>query len=369
VRLFGRNSESKEETLGITPREAVGIQQRNTHLIGLGKAVLTLLQQYRWEIEELKTTRFVKDLEEWKTELDLIRSADSLDQIKLKIYERCNEHLKKEKTYLEERERELMQMIGLLTEAVSAVTEEGGSYNQEILQTTQKLTEISQLEDIRKMRSMLASEIQNLKETVRQRQSKEKEQNAILSRHVEALQNKLKRAVSRSLTDPLTGLYNRQGWDQEIHNACQTASIMSLPFATALIDIDNFKHINDDYGHQVGDLVLSKLGKALQESFRSEDIIARYGGDEIAFILRAPNLEKAEKRLDRMVKEIGKPTYSCKVDGKEFFLKISISCGVSFYRKGDTVENLLRRADEALYKAKKNGKNQVATEDSISPIT
>lgn len=332
----------------------------------MGKALITLLQQYRWEIEELKTSRFVCELEEWKNSLDLYRSADSLDQIKLKLYDRVNDHLKKEKTYLEERERELKKMIGLLTEVVSAVSEGSGNYHQEILQSTQKLTEISQLEDIRKLRSLLASEIQSLKETVRQKQSKEKEHYDQLNRHVEALQSRLQTAVSRSLLDPLTNLYNRQGWDQELYNACQAASIMQIPFAVSLIDIDNFKHINDDYGHQVGDLVLAKLGTALKDSFRSDDFIARYGGDEIALVLRLSSLEKAEKRMDRLVKDIAKPTYSCKVDGKEFFLKISISCGVGFYRKEDTPETLLRRADEALYLAKKRGKNQVAAETATA---
>ncbi len=366
MKLFGRKSSDERERQEITPREANNIQQRNLQLIGLGKALITLLQQYRWEIEELKTSRFLRELEEWKISLELQRSADSLEQIKLKLYERANDHLKKEKTYLEERERELKKMIGLLTEAISAVSEGSGSYYQEILQSTHKLMEISQLEDIRKLRSLLASEIQSLKETFRQKQSKEKEHYDQLNRHVEALQSKLQTAVSRSLLDPLTSLYNRQGWDQELYNVCHAASIIQIPFAVSLIDIDNFKRINDDYGHQVGDLVLAKLGTALRDSFRSDDFIARYGGDEIALILRLPNLEKAEKRLDRLVKDIAKPTYSCKVDGKEFYLKISISCGVSFYRKEDTPETLLRRADEALYIAKKRGKNQIATETAAA---
>jgi hypothetical protein len=211
VKLFGRNSSNEDTEQEITPREANDIKQRNLQLIGMGKALITLLQQYRWEIEELKTSRFVRELEEWKNSLDLYRSADSLDQIKLKLYDRVNDHLKKEKTYLEERERELKKMIGLLTEVVSAVSEGSGNYHQEILQSTQKLTEISQLEDIRKLRSLLASEIQSLKETVRQKQSKEKEHYDQLNRHVEALQSRLQTAVSRSLLDPLTNLYNQIG--------------------------------------------------------------------------------------------------------------------------------------------------------------
>jgi diguanylate cyclase len=361
VKLFGRSPFGNAENeigSGKSSPEALRAEQ----FVELGKALLTLLQQYRWEIEELKSARFLRDLEEWKNGLTDLRSPQSIDQTRRKIYERANEHLKKEKTYLEEREQELKKMIGLLSEAVSTVTEGSGSYHQELWQTTTQLTQISQLEDIRKMRSMLASEIQHLKETVRQKQSQEKEQYDLLSRHVEALQSKLQTAVNRSLLDSLTGLYNRQGWDQELYNACQSASVTHVPFAVALVDVDNFKHINDEYGHQVGDLVLTELAKAFKDSFRPEDVIARYGGDEIAFILRTPSLDKAEKRMGRLVKEIAKPTYCCTVDGRNHYLKLSISCGVGFCRKEDTPETVVRRVDEALYIAKKNGKNQVATE-------
>jgi diguanylate cyclase len=368
VKLFGRNQSTTtpEEDFPLPKPEV--LQGRCLQLAELGKALLTLLQQYRWEIEELKSSRFIRDLEEWKNSLAATQSPEAIDQLRLKLYERANEHLKKERTYLDERERELKHMIALLSEAVTAVSSSRGEYHQEIMQTTNKLTDISHLEDIRKMRSLLTNEIQHLKETVRQKQSAEKLEFDQLSQHVEALQNKLQSAVSKSMLDQLTGLYNRQGWDQEIFNACQAASIMQTPFAVAMVDIDNFKTINDDYGHQVGDLVLTKLGKAFKDSFRADDFIARYGGDEISFLLAAPAIDKAHKRLERLVRDVGKPTYHCSVNNRDYYLKISISCGFSFYRKGDTPETLVRRADEALYHAKKNGKNQVAAETALEPV-
>jgi diguanylate cyclase len=93
--------------------------------------------------------------------------------------------------------------------------------------------------------------------------------------------------------------------------------------------------------------------------------ISFHGGDEFAFALSAPSLEKAQERLERLCKEISKPTYNCPVNGKEFYLKISISVGLSFYRIGDTPESLIHRADEALYLAKKGGGNRVITEAQL----
>lgn len=364
---FWRNqaTTSEEEHFPLTKPEV--LHARGIQLAELGKALMTLLQQYRWEIEELRSNRFIRELEEWKNSLDTRLSPDAVDQLRLKLYERANDHLKKERNYLDERDRELKEMITLLSEGVTAVSAGQGDYHKQILQTTNKLTDISQLEDIRKMRSLLANEIQRLKETVRQKQSAEKRELEQLSQHVETLQNKLQSAVNKSMIDPLTGLYNRQGWDQEIFNTCQSASIMQNPFAVAMVDIDNFKTINDEYGHQVGDQVLTNLAKTFKESFRSEDFIARYGGDEIAFLLAVPSIDKAHKRLERLVRDVGKPTYHCSVNGRDCYLKLSISCGFSFCRKGDTPETLVRRADEALYHAKKNGKNQVAAEPEPEP--
>ena len=334
-------------------------------LTELARTLLTLMQQYRSELEEIQSGRFVEEIEQFKASFDESESPLELDQSRRRFYETAIQFAKKEKQYLEDREAELKSMITVLTEAIATLSQGNEDYHDKILKTTQALSQISQLEDIRKIKSSLSAEIGLLKDAVKEQQSKERRQQATLSESVETLQSKLKTALSRSMRDPLTDLYNREGWEKELTEACRMASVTNKIFSVAMVDVDHFKRINDSGGHQVGDLILKKLASFFKESLRAEDFIARFGGDEFAFTLSAPSLDKAEARLERLCKEISKPTYNCPIDGREFYLKISISVGLSMYRAEDTPESLVRRADEALYLAKKSGKNRVVTEAQL----
>ena len=334
-------------------------------LTELSRTLLTLLQQYRCELEEIQSGKFLEDVEEFKEAFPEAETPLALDRSRRSFYEKAVQFIKKEKSYLEDREAELKSMITVLTEAIATLSHGNEDYHGKILQTTQTLSQISQLEDIRKIRSSLSVEIGLLKDAVKEQQSKERQQQAKLSESVETLQSKLKTAINRSLREPLTDLFNREGWDHELTEACRVATVTNKPFTVAMVDVDAFKKINDSGGHQVGDLILKKLASFFKESLRAEDFIARFGGDEFAFALSSPSLDKAQARLERLCKEISKPTYNCPVNGKEFYLKISISVGLSLYRVGDTPESLIHRADEALYLAKKNGKNRVVTEAEL----
>ena len=334
-------------------------------LTELSRTLLTLLQQYRWELEEIQSSQFLEEVEQFKESFPESESPLDLDQSRRSFYEKAVQFVKKEKKYLEDREAELRSMITVLTEAIATLSHGNGDYHGKILKTTQTLSQISQLEDIRKIRSSLSVEIGLLKEAVKEQQSKERQQQVTLSGSVETLQSKLKTVINRSLRDHLTDLYNREGWDHELTEACRVASVTNKPFSVAMVDVDDFKRINDSGGHQVGDLILKKLASFFKTSLQAEDFIVRFGGDEFAFALSAPSLHKAQGRLERLCKEIAKPTYNCPVNGKEFYLKISISVGLSLYRVGDTLESLVRRADEALYLAKKGGKNRVVTEAQL----
>jgi diguanylate cyclase len=363
LKLIGRwKVKAEPSTIHVVPQRG---DDWWSALTELSRTLLTLLQQYRWELEEIQSGQFLEDVEEFKRQFPDLESPFALDQGRRAFYAKAVQFVKKEKKYLEDREAELKSMIAVLTDAIASLSHGNEDYHERILKTTQTLSKISQLEDIRKIRSSLSVEISLLKDAVKEQQSKDRQQQARLSESVETLQTKLKAAINRSLRDPLTDLYNREGWDQELTEACRAASVTNRPFTVALVDVDHFKRINDTGGHQVGDVILKKLAAFFKESLRAEDFIARLGGDEFAFVLSAPSLDRAQGRLERLCKDISKPTYNCSIDGKEFYLKISISAGLSLYRPEDTPESLTRRADEALYLAKKGGKNRVASETHL----
>ena len=124
-------------------------------------------------------------------------------------------------------------MITVLTEAIATLSHGNENYHDKILKTTQTLSQISQLEDIRKIKSSLSVEIGLLKDAVKEQQSKERQQQAKLSESVETLQSKLKTAINRSLRDPLTDLYNREGLDHELTETCRVATATNKPFTVA----------------------------------------------------------------------------------------------------------------------------------------
>ncbi|MCW9036248.1 MAG: diguanylate cyclase [Rhodospirillales bacterium] len=157
-----------------------------------------------------------------------------------------------------------------------------------------------------------------------------------------------------ALTDPLTGLYNRRGFDELGRNSLSTAKRNKQPVCIAMLDIDYFKKINDEYGHNVGDTVLEDLALCLKGHFRENDLIGRLGGEEFAVILYGTEIKSAYNKLEELRKDIEARS----VKGpKEIKYTVSIGfCKVVEYKR---LNEALKKSDKALYKAKDAGRNQV----------
>jgi len=177
------------------------------------------------------------------------------------------------------------------------------------------------------------------------------------NRMLVSLQDFQYRLEELSVQDPLTGLYNRRKFEQLLDYEVDRATRHGRSFCLIMIDLDNFKHINDTYGHPIGDMVLQKLALLLKDQTRKSDVIARLGGDEFAVILPETDfdhgLSLAEK-LRHLLIDSALVLPDCKI-------RISGSFGVvSYPHNGDGVENLNIAMDVAMYKAKRSGKNCVA---------
>ena len=159
--------------------------------------------------------------------------------------------------------------------------------------------------------------------------------------------------VRIATTDGLTGLYSRSIFDFSIEQEMIKAVRYNKPLSLMLIDIDDFKNVNDTYGHQNGDAVIRKLVKIIKKNLRKSDLVARYGGEEFAVIMPETSIEKAFAVAERIRKNSVK-ILKCKE------LNITICIGISTQSKTiDSVYDLIKIADDALYKAKKNNKNKV----------
>lgn len=159
-----------------------------------------------------------------------------------------------------------------------------------------------------------------------------------------------------SETDPLTGVGTRRVLEKVLNAELARSIRYGRPFSVAIVDIDNFKQINDSTGHDVGDTVLQHLAKIMQQSVRKTDVIARFGGDEFVILMPETKLNDAVEMLERLrneVRSISLPNIR----------SVTISCGVAEWdgSAADTAEIILKRADAALYEAKHAGRNRVMT--------
>jgi len=177
-----------------------------------------------------------------------------------------------------------------------------------------------------------------------------------LSAKLEEANRNLKILASK---DPLTGLYNRQFLNELLEKEWMRSERHGYPLSIIMADIDDFKKVNDNYGHQAGDAALKQIAEILSKCLRKDDCLARYGGEEFLFVLPQTALKEACLAAERFRVAVQRLIISFNQRGK---LSLSISCGVSTAypeKKHDNIDALIQRADQALYETKNSGKNKV----------
>ncbi len=175
------------------------------------------------------------------------------------------------------------------------------------------------------------------------------------------LQSEKDRLEELAYSDPLTGLSNRRFFLEETKRAIEYARRYGEPASVLMLDIDNFKLINDEYGHDVGDIALKKLAEVIKRNIRGSDIAARFGGEEFVVFLPRTDERGAELVAERIRRDFKKDPI--KVDNREVLTTVSI--GVAELDREDDIEDLIKKADTALYRAKKTGKDKVIRFSSI----
>ncbi|MBY8316755.1 diguanylate cyclase [Vibrio fluvialis] len=211
---------------------------------------------------------------------------------------------------------------------LNASLDQGDSLSQETVNKITTKDELAELEhDIKAVMSRLAKEI-----TCREQVEKQ--------------------LLTLATQDKLTGAYNRHKWDEQIHMQLNLAQRGGYPFGLILLDVDYFKRVNDQFGHQVGDQLLKRMVSELQQRIRSTDMLFRLGGEEFAILLPMQDIESACKLAESLRSQME----LLQVDNLPAF---TISIGVTSYHDMDSEASIFRRADMALYRAKAQGRNQV----------
>lgn len=153
--------------------------------------------------------------------------------------------------------------------------------------------------------------------------------------------------------DPLTGIANRLAYEEQLQQEFHRWQRFGNPLTFLIWDIDHFKQINDSYGHAIGDEVLCNIAGQLGCRLRSTDFVARYGGEEFAMLLPGADTEAALQLANQIRLQIAEAGFN----NGEYRIPVTISCGVTRFEPGDSAQTVFKRADHALYQAKKAGRN------------
>ena len=249
--------------------------------------------------------------------------------------------------------RQVLSELGDLSGATGRFSDKVNGYAQ-VIEAADSLASLAEL-----VRELLGESqaVHQLVDAARERLASEHARGSALEAKVLGLEAELRRLADEVSTDVLTQVANRRGlaqaFAQESARSARDGAEVA-PLAVGLIDIDNFKKLNDSLGHAAGDVALQSLAARVKEWLRPVDHIARFGGEEFVVLLPATPRSEGQQVLTRLQRRLSASLFMH--EGREVF--VTFSAGVTVWRPGETVEAALARADEGLYEAKRTGKNR-----------
>lgn len=266
------------------------------------------------------------------------------------------------KNTLSEEKVVVKNMMLTFVDRLSAMVSTTDNYQRTIRGFSQQISQAGNIADLNSVLSEIMTETQKAQEEasrsrdamVDARQEVEKAEERI-----QALEQQLQQMGELVREDQLTGSLNRRGMDESLDREIANALRRETPLCVALLDLDDFKRINDTHGHATGDEVLVHLVQVIRETLRKLDVIARFGGEEFVILMPETSPQDAVQIITRVQRELTKRIFMHESQR----LLITFSAGVSVYHPGESQAELLKRTDVALYKAKNAGKNRIVFAD------
>lgn len=261
------------------------------------------------------------------------------------------------RAHLDEKRDEMQKLQRDFVSQMSEAITESQTFGRILEEALARLQQSQSSDDLEVRRSDLVRAMEEMTEghrTLDEKFSRAQEYLSIIEDDNQQLNDELDRVRLLSLTDELTGLPNRRAFMRRLEDEVSRVQRHGYPLGLVLMDLDNFKTINDLRGHAAGDEVLRSYSKEILSIFRHHDLVARYGGEEFAVIL--PNTKQdgvvsALNKVRQRVEEVAE------IKGTDGFELPTFSAGVAEFRPGETPSTLIERADAALYSAKRKGRN------------
>jgi two-component system cell cycle response regulator len=176
-------------------------------------------------------------------------------------------------------------------------------------------------------------------------------------RYTERLRDNVQLSIEMAITDALTGLYNRRYMETHVGTLVEQAAARGKPLTVLVLDIDYFKAINDTHGHDAGDDVLREFAIRIRKSIRGIDLACRFGGEEFVVVMPETDLAVATMVAERLRRRIASEPFPIQQGARS--IEVTISVGIAGLGSGDSAAAVLKRADQALYRAKRDGRNRV----------
>jgi diguanylate cyclase len=252
----------------------------------------------------------------------------------------------------------MRQMLAAFIDRLSQISQSTGTFQEKMEESARLIENAKSIEEIAPVLKEVVGATRNIaKDTLSARDEllAMREQANATQIEIAKLHQELDRVSTQARHDPLTGALNRRGLEEALEREISTVRRKETPLSVGLLDIDNFKALNDSLGHVMGDSALQHLAQVARECMRPQDTLARYGGEEFVILLPDTALEKAIEAMTRLQRELTKRFFMA---GTEKVL-ITFSAGVAQLNNDEPGMDAIRRADQAMYLAKRAGKNRV----------
>jgi diguanylate cyclase (GGDEF)-like protein len=251
-----------------------------------------------------------------------------------------------------EREDEMWRLLDAYARCAALGQQASTSLTTALLESHERMREAARLPDLQTARERLEEELKQSERLAEQKAREDKERLTALGREVSRLQAELAAVRGQARYDALTKIYHRGAFLECLSQLLAEGK----PCGLAFMDVDNFKTINDTLGHPIGDRVLMVLAEQLRRGMRTTDAAARFGGDEFCFLAPGLNMEQLAQRL---VGAVARRHVRLELEERVCSVLLSVSVGIAQSRLGDTAEELLERANQALMQAKQTGKGGI----------